>query len=95
MFWGSKAKLKFSDHLRKFGEQVYVTNRNKIKGKLEAKAWRGFLVGYTKDHSGDCYRIWNPDTKRVILSRDVLFSGRMYYQKEENLNEDDNEEHDY
>jgi hypothetical protein len=32
------------------------------------------MVGYADDHSPDTYRMYNPDTKKVILSRDVRWA---------------------
>ena len=32
------------------------------------------MVGYAKSHSGDTYRMFNPATKRIILSRDVKWA---------------------
>ena len=31
MFYGNKAKFKFAKNMKKFGEAVFVTNRDKIK----------------------------------------------------------------
>ena len=31
------------------------------------------MVGYENDHNGDVYRMYNPETKKVILSRDVVW----------------------
>ena len=32
------------------------------------------MVGYAEDHSPDTYRIYNPETNRVILTRDVRWA---------------------
>jgi hypothetical protein len=37
------------------------------------------FVGYFLNHAGDTVRMWDPDTKRVHLSRDILWTGRMYF----------------
>ncbi len=31
------------------------------------------------NHKGDCYRIWNPNTKKVSKTRDVVFLNRMFF----------------
>ena len=36
--------------------------------------------GYAENHSGNCYRMWNPASCKVTESRDVLWLHRMYYQ---------------
>jgi hypothetical protein len=32
------------------------------------------MVGYADDHSADCYRMYNPITDRVVISRDVRWA---------------------
>ena len=58
-------------HLQPFGRIAYVTNRNKIKAKLDVRATKCVFVGYAVDHSGDTYKFYNPLTKRTVLSCDV------------------------
>eukprot|EP00956_Cyclotella_meneghiniana_P024442 scaffold49051_cov20-Cyclotella_meneghiniana.AAC.1 len=41
------------------------------------------FVGYSGRES-DSYRLWNPETNRVIVTRDVTFLGRMFYLQPEN-----------
>ena len=35
-----------------------------------------FWLGYTKNRSSDTYRLYNPKTRKIILSRDVIFLNR-------------------
>ena len=58
-------------HLQPFGRIVYVTNRDKLKAKLDARAKKCVFVGYAQDHSGDTYKFYDPATKQMIMSRDV------------------------
>ncbi len=37
------------------------------------------FVGYASNHKGDCYRRWNPDTKKVSEARDVVSLNRMFF----------------
>jgi hypothetical protein len=37
------------------------------------------FVGYASNHEGDCYRMWNPNTKKVSKSHDVAFLNRMFF----------------
>jgi hypothetical protein len=39
-------------------------------------------VGYSLDHAGDTYRMWNPKTKGLHNTRDVIWLKRMYYTKQ-------------
>jgi hypothetical protein len=59
-------------HLQPFRRIAYVTNRNKIKAKLDVRSTNCCVfVGYAVDHSGDTFKFHNPLTKSTILSRDV------------------------
>jgi hypothetical protein len=40
------------------------------------------FVGYAENHSHDCYRMWNPATKLITETRDVIWLHRMYYQND-------------
>jgi hypothetical protein len=37
------------------------------------------FVGYCLNHARDTVRMWDPDTKRVHLSRNIVWTGRMYF----------------
>ena len=58
-------------HLQPFGRIAYVTDRKKIKAKLDVRATKCVFIGYAVDHSGDTYKFYNPDTQNTFLSRDV------------------------
>ena len=38
------------------------------------------LVGYAFDHAGDVYGMWNPDTNRVLISRDIIWLKRIFFE---------------
>jgi hypothetical protein len=38
------------------------------------------FIGYTSNHKGGCYRMWNPKTKMVFETHDVVFFNRMFLQ---------------
>jgi hypothetical protein len=40
------------------------------------------FVGYATDHDGDIYRMWDPRSKRVQETRDVIWLRRMFYSKQ-------------
>ena len=44
------------------------------------------FVGYKTDSGDDVYRMWNPDTKRLLRTRDIRWLGKMFYAPN-NLNE--------
>lgn len=63
-------------HLRAYGCKAFAlttdaqTKSNRLQ-RLNPKAWIGYLVGYS---STNIYRIWNPQTNKVINTRDVTFN---------------------
>ena len=60
-------------HLVQFGRIGYVTRRGKT-AKLQQKALKCVMIGYSDNHSGDTYRLFNPNTKKVVQSRDVTWA---------------------
>jgi hypothetical protein len=74
---------KFAQHLRTWGEAGTV--KTKVKGAPSRIADRGIqcmMTGYATDHEGDCYRMWDPKTKGIHETRDVIWMKRMYYEKD-------------
>ena len=67
-------KSQFLQYMNDFGRVGYVTKREKILNKLEERAVKCIFVGYSTSHLGDMYRMYNPETKRIILSRDVKWA---------------------
>lgn len=74
----SKLNLK---HLEIFGSPVYVLNKTPNKNKFEPRSIRGIFVGYSD--TAKAYRIYIPNKRNVIFSRDVKFL------KRENVNIED------
>ena len=52
------------------GLVVYVKDPNK-KGKLDDKSIKCILLGYADHHTADTYRLYNPQTRSILLSRNV------------------------
>ncbi len=59
--------------LKTFGSPCYAARRNR-RGKYEERAIRCIVVGYAKGHAPDCYRLFHPQTRKIILSRDVIWN---------------------
>ena len=80
---------RFSEHLRTWGEAGVVHLKNVGTPKLADRGLTCMMVGYALDHDGDVYRMYNPDTKRVHVTRDIKWLDRMFFCKNENeLNKD-------
>lgn len=59
------------DHLKSFGVDVYRHIPKQLRRKLDRKAVKCVFVGYGENVKG--FRLWNPATNKVELSRDVIF----------------------
>lgn len=59
-------------HFHSFGSTVFVGVPKPLRGKLDPKAKKGILIGYSIETKG--YKIWIPDEHKVIQSSDVVFS---------------------
>jgi hypothetical protein len=60
-----------ASQFRVFGCTVFAKVPDKLRRKLSEKAFRGVMVGYP--HCAPCYRIYNPETRRITTSFHVVF----------------------
>ena len=69
----------------------YVHVPTKVISKLDRKAEKCVLVGYSEEQKG--YRCYNPMTKKIVVSRDVIFDelGSWYSPKQNLETDEDNE----
>ena len=58
-------------NLKVFGCNAYVHTPKEKRKKLDAKSTKCIFIGYADPRKG--YRMYDPSTKKVILSRDVKF----------------------
>jgi hypothetical protein len=58
-------------HLRVFGCDAYVHIPKENRSKLDKKDEKCIFIGYKDGLKG--YKLWNPETKKVVYSRDVVF----------------------
>jgi hypothetical protein len=65
---GKKPSLQ---HLRVFGCDAYVHVPKENRSKLDKKAKKCIFIGYKDGVKG--YKLWNPETKKTVYSRDVVF----------------------
>mgnify|MGYP002776752891 FL=1 len=61
------------DHLRIFGCDAFVHIRSELRNKLDAKSTMGIFMGYG-DEGEMGYRIWLPQSRKIVRSRDVVFN---------------------
>ena len=65
--YGKDADL---SHFKIIGARAFVHIKN--PNKLGHKSWEGMVCGFSETESNS-YRIWNPKTRRVVESRNVVF----------------------
>lgn len=74
-------------HMRVFGTTAFVHVPKMKRRKLDAKYKKMFLVGYQNESSN--YRLYNPDTGQIVISRDVIFDenqfGNVFKQTDDNV----------
>jgi hypothetical protein len=70
--------LKKPEELKKCGEMCVITTKDKMQSKLAVKGTTCMFVGYGVDHASDDYRYLNPNTERIIKSRDVIWLGKSF-----------------
>lgn len=66
-------------HLRIFGCPAFAHVPDQLRRKLDQKATESVLVGYCE--TSKAYRLWNPATRKLIISRDVVFDENATYDK--------------
>ena len=57
--WGNQIPS-FAYHLRTWGEAGVVCLRDLKTPKIHDKGITCMFVGYSLDHTGNCYRMWDP-----------------------------------
>ena len=85
---------KYMKFLRSFGEMavIAISDRKKMRSKLDTRGRTGIFAGYADDHAGNVYRFINIQTKQFILSRDIQWLNSFW--KEYNKRRDDSKKLD-
>jgi hypothetical protein len=69
-------------HLRTFGCIAYAHIPSELRKKLDDKSEKCIFTGYSE--TSKAYRLYNPITKKLILSRDVKFLENQFWNDSEN-----------
>jgi hypothetical protein len=69
--WSGGKEQKFARHLRTWGEVGTVKTKSLATPKLADRGLQCMFVGYALDHSGDCYRMWDPNTGREFINQEM------------------------
>jgi hypothetical protein len=70
-------------HLKVFGFDAYFHVPKENMSKLDKKDEKCIFIGYKYGLKG--YKIWNPETKKVVYNRDVVFREIKHIVKQEVL----------
>ncbi|WZZ78411.1 hypothetical protein YC2023_098983 [Brassica napus] len=69
-------------YMRVFGCLCYVLVPGELRNKLEARSRKAMFIGYSTTQKG--YKCYDPEARRVLVSRDVKFIEERGYYEEKN-----------
>ena len=70
------------EYMRVFGCLCYVLVPGELRNKLEARSRKAMFIGYSTTQKG--YKCYDPEARRVLVSRDVKFIEERGYYEEKN-----------
>ena len=76
----------FVDTLQIFGCLAYSLVDSQKKNKVESKSKNCIFIRFTKGVNG--FRLWNPETRSVFTSRDMVFDEKVMLQEKSKTEED-------
>ena len=82
--WGLKLP-EFAKYLKNWGEAGTVKIKTHTTPKIYDRGITCMMVGYAKQHAGDTYRMWDPNTKRVHVTRDVIWLNKMFFKEKSTI----------
>ena len=69
--WGGYLPM-WVGYLRTWGEAGVVKLKTKTTAKLVQNRVTCMFVGYAMSHEGNVYRMWDPITRGIHVSRDII-----------------------
>jgi hypothetical protein len=70
----------WADHLITFGESGTFKTKTDTIPKIHDKGVQCMFVGNAENHKGGVYRMWNPQTRKEHVTRDVIILKLMLFQ---------------
>ena len=71
--FNNKDDLNISN-MQPFGRIGFVTIRNRMKKQFTKRYFKAIMVGIPRHHSYGNYYMYNPETKWIIISRDIRWA---------------------
>ena len=68
-FYGEKPKI--IGLFLEFWHIGYVTKQEVFRKQMEDKKFKAIMVGYAYNDTREAYKLYNPETKRSVVNRDV------------------------
>ena len=78
----------FTNHFHPWGVAGVVFTKTTATQKLEERGRRMMYVGASIAHSGDTFRMFDPETKRIHRTRDVKMLEKMLYREDHSISSD-------
>ena len=78
-------KPKIIGSFSEFGRIGYVAKRDKFKKQITDNTFKEIMVVYADNHTRDTYKLYNPETNRLIMTRDVKWADWKMTNTEETL----------
>ena len=78
--WADYGVPKWTKNLRTFGKAGIVKDGK--KGKVLDRGITMMFVGYSENHAEMVFRMYHPETSRIVQTRDVIWMGRMYHTRQ-------------
>ena len=78
----------FTHHLHPWGVAGVVFTKTTATRKLEERGLRMMYVGASLAHSVDTFRMFDAETKRIHLTRDVKMLKKMFYREDHSVSSD-------
>ena len=71
----------FASKLCTWGDTEVVKGQTKRMSEIGVSGFTCMLAGYNKNSGDNVYRMWNPGTKRIHNTRDIIWLKSMFYQE--------------
>ena len=62
------------ERMQTFGRIGFVTITSKMKRKLSKRSYKAIMVGIPKHHLRNSYYMYNTETKRIVICRDIIWA---------------------